>query len=66
MKEYTCIILITDHTNTLDISIPENKCYFEFKNSWRKYMNKYDDVLSLFICMNHLTKALYVIIIIII
>jgi hypothetical protein len=49
MREYKCIILIIDHTNTLDNNKEEDKCLFEFRNVWKKYMNIYDDILSLFV-----------------
>jgi len=56
MNTYRCILLITDHTPTLDIRKPEDRYYFEFRNSWKKYMNRHNDILSLFISIDENLK----------
>jgi len=52
MQHYLTLILIIDHTPSLNPSDPSNKIYFEFKGSWRKYMNSDPNILALFICID--------------
>ena len=48
---YNCIILIIDHSHILtNTETNEYKRIMNFKNIWKKYMNNYNDILSLFIC----------------
>ena len=56
MNSYLTIILIIDHTTQLNENNPEDKIYFKFKESWRRYMNSSPDILSLFVCVDENLK----------